>query len=267
MTKSSVQAAHTFAVLAYKRSPHLDMCLRSLIAQTVRSKILLCTSTPSDYLAEYSNRYQIPLKVNPHSGGIATDWSFAYAQPDTELVTLAHQDDIYYPQYTEKCLSAFSEASDALIAFTDYCELRYDCVIASNLNMKIKRILLRLAGLGFRIHRTKLQKRNLIRFGSPIPCPAVCYNRARIGCFSFDPTFKINLDWDAWERLSRRDGAFTSVPEIHMAHRIHEDSETTRGIMTSRRMDEDLLLFKRLWPVLVARLILCLYTFSYASNK
>ena len=38
---------HVFAVCAYKDSPYLEQCIRSLKAQTVPSHIIICTSTPS----------------------------------------------------------------------------------------------------------------------------------------------------------------------------------------------------------------------------
>lgn len=44
---------HTFVICAYKESPYLEACIRSLKKQTVASAICLATSTPSDYLKIY----------------------------------------------------------------------------------------------------------------------------------------------------------------------------------------------------------------------
>ena len=41
---------HTFAVCAYKESPYLDECVRSLVEQTVKTNIAVYTSTPNDYI-------------------------------------------------------------------------------------------------------------------------------------------------------------------------------------------------------------------------
>lgn len=38
---------HTFAVCAYRESPFLEDCVRSLVRQTVKSRILIATSTPT----------------------------------------------------------------------------------------------------------------------------------------------------------------------------------------------------------------------------
>ena len=34
---------HTFAVCAYKDSPYLEECLRSVTSQTVKSEVICCT--------------------------------------------------------------------------------------------------------------------------------------------------------------------------------------------------------------------------------
>lgn len=41
---------HTFAVCAYKESPHLEVCIRSLKAQSFSGNILLATSTPNSFI-------------------------------------------------------------------------------------------------------------------------------------------------------------------------------------------------------------------------
>ena len=41
---------HTFAVCAYGESPYLTECLDSLLAQTVKSRILIATATPNEFI-------------------------------------------------------------------------------------------------------------------------------------------------------------------------------------------------------------------------
>ena len=43
---------HTFAICAYKESPYLEACIRSLKRQSVKTGIILCTSTPGAFLEE-----------------------------------------------------------------------------------------------------------------------------------------------------------------------------------------------------------------------
>ena len=41
---------HIFAICAYKESPYLEECIVSLKNQTVKTDILLATSTPNEYI-------------------------------------------------------------------------------------------------------------------------------------------------------------------------------------------------------------------------
>ena len=61
---------HTFAVCAYKDSPYLEECLRSVTSQTVKSEVICCTSTPSSYVRELTARYQVPLYVRDGASNI-----------------------------------------------------------------------------------------------------------------------------------------------------------------------------------------------------
>ena len=86
---------HTFVICAYKESPYLGECISSLLKQTVKSRILIATSTPNEYITRTAAEYEIPVIVNKGQGGIVQDWNFAYKQADTPYVTIAHQDDFY----------------------------------------------------------------------------------------------------------------------------------------------------------------------------
>lgn len=86
---------HTFAVCAYKDSPYLEECLRSVTSQTVKSEVICCTSTPSSYIRELTARYQVPLYVRDGASNIREDWMFAYGKAQGRFVTIAHQDDRY----------------------------------------------------------------------------------------------------------------------------------------------------------------------------
>ena len=95
---------HTFVICAYKESEYLEECIQSLVNQTLRSEIIMVTSTPNEYIEMMSKKYDIPLFVNEGEGGITQDWNFALSRVDTRFATIAHQDDIYEPSYAEKML-------------------------------------------------------------------------------------------------------------------------------------------------------------------
>ena len=93
---------HTFAICAYKESEFLEECILSLVNQTVKTNIIMATSTPNDYIKNLANKYQIPLFIRNGKSDIRDDWNFAYNSADTEWVTIAHQDDRYNPAYVEE---------------------------------------------------------------------------------------------------------------------------------------------------------------------
>ena len=76
--------SHTFAICAYKQSPYLEECICSLTAQTVKSNIIIATSTPNDYIKALAEKYHLSLYINQGESGIAQDWNIAYRQAKTD---------------------------------------------------------------------------------------------------------------------------------------------------------------------------------------
>lgn len=254
---------HTFVVCAYQESPYLEICLNSLIKQSVQSNIIIVTSTENQFIRNIAKKYNI-LLFSHDDGGIGKDWNFGLKTAKTKYVTLAHQDDVYNKEYLSHVMQAFSKYSDTLIAFSDYNELRDGKIICKNKNLKIKRTLL--FPLKFN-GKKRLIKRAVLSFGNPICCPSVTYNKMLLENFVFDLKWSTNLDWSAWERLSRREGRFVYIDKPLMLHRIHEESETSNTIMNNQRAKEDLDMLAKFWPKNIAKYIFNQYTKSEKSNK
>lgn len=102
---------HTFVVCAYKENPHLEQTVESLEKQTVKSKIILSTSTPNDHIKTICEKHGIEMFVNPHPHLAGGDWNYGYSRAKAELVTIAHQDDIYEPDFLEVTLRLLISAS------------------------------------------------------------------------------------------------------------------------------------------------------------
>ena len=218
---------HTFVICAYKRSLFLEKCIHSLKKQTICSKIIMVTSTPNEYIEEIAKKYNIPLYIRKGKSDIATDWNYGYSKADTPYVTIAHQDDIYMPIYTEQMLNFLKESKYPLIAFSDYSELRNEQVVTSNKLLKIKRILL--TPLKFRICRKSIfVRRKVLSIGNAICCPSVTYAKKNLPDVIFNSGFQSNIDWEAWEKLSKLKGEFIYINKSLMCHRIHEKSTTTK---------------------------------------
>lgn len=257
---------HTFAICAYKESKFLEECIQSVIKQIDTSEIILATSTDNEYITKLCEKYKIKKFVNNGESGITQDWMFAVSCAKTPLVTIAHQDDVYFPDYSRKIISLYEKARKPLIVFTDYYELRNGNYVKSNKLLKIKRILL----LPLRIRafqKSKWIRRRVLSLGSPICCPSVAYAVGNLPQKLFLNHFRTNEDWEAWERYSKLDGEFLYCTEPLMAHRIHEESETSASIKETGRSKEDYEMYCKFWPKKIAQLLSRLYKESEKSNN
>lgn len=257
---------HTFVVCAYKESEYLKECIESLLAQTVKSRIVIATSTPNEHIRSIADRYRLDVCVNYGETGIAGDWNFALSCADTKYVTIAHQDDIYLKDYTKTVVHAMESQKKPVIAFTDYCEIRGANKVTDTKILRIKRIML------FPLRSRLLQRsiwlrRRSLSLGSAICCPSVCYCMPAMPSPVFHKHFRASIDWETWERLSSIRGSFVYCPRVLMGHRIHEGSETSAAIHDHVRTKEDYEMFCKFWPVPIARLIAGQYAKSEDSNE
>ena len=182
---------HTFAICAYKESQYLEECIKSLKNQTVKSNIIMATSTPNEYIENLAQKYNIKLYINNGEHGIGQDWNFAVSQTKTDYVTVAHQDDIYCENYLEEIVKKLENNKDFVIAFSDYNEIKNGKTIPLTVNLKIKKILqfpLKING------KSKFAKRFALAFGSSICCPAVTVNTKILGKKPYITNLKCDLD-------------------------------------------------------------------------
>ena len=154
-----------------------------------------------------------------------------------------------------------------LIVFSDYYEIREEGKVYSNTNLKIKRILLFPLRSRF-LASTKFGKRLSLRFGNAISCPAVTFDKDNINTNDiFKCDFVCDVDWYAWEKLSKKSGKFTFIKKPLMGHRVHEDSTTTEIINGRIRTKEDLIMFQKFWPNFIAKFINKFYVKAEDSNN
>lgn len=257
---------HTYVICAYRESEYLEECIRSLITQKIKSNIIMATSTPNEFLNGLSERYKIPLYVNLGEAGISGDWNFGLSKVNTPIATIAHQDDTYEPWYTEQVLKYMNKSKHPLIFFSDYGEIRDEKKETKNRLLNIKRIMLS----PFRLSWTSSSifvRRRVLSFGSPISCPTVSYFLPNLPKKIFDADYKSDLDWQAWEKISRLKGDFLFCKEICMYHRIHAESTTTEVLQDNERYREDLEMFMRFWPKPIAYILEWFYKSSEKSNE
>ena len=248
--------------MAYGDSPFLTDCLVSLRDQSVASRIVVTTSTPSAHIESAAKAFDAPLFVNPERAGIAADWTFAMESTDAAIVTLAHQDDVYYPRFLETSLALLEDPREAAIAFTGYQEIDDEGRRVSSRISRVKH-LLEGAALGPTSFPSRGRMRAFLSFGDPLPCSSVTYHRSRLGDFVFSRAYQANLDWDAWLRLLEVGRCFARTPARLIGRRHNPLTETSRLIREGVRKREDLEIFRRLWPSPIAELIAWAYRAGY----
>lgn len=254
---------HTFVICAYKEQPYLDECVKSLKNQTVKSEIIISTSTPNKMIEKVAKDNDVKLAINTKTKGHINDFCFAYEQAKTKYVTLCHQDDVYYEDFAEKILAKMRKRKDVTIGFSNYNERRNGITKKNNLLLIIKRIInFPLVFFG----KSKLARLFTLSLGNAICAPSVTYNKELISTPIKQSDLKANIDWDTWIDLAKEKGSFVYVTKALLEHRIHEESTTTSVIVNDIMRKEDYLMFKRFWPSPIAKLLTNIYCKSEKSN-
>ncbi|MCI8295209.1 MAG: glycosyltransferase [Lachnospiraceae bacterium] len=263
-----MKAFHTFAVCAYKDSPYLEACLRSVTGQSLPTRTILCTSTPSLYIERLAERYAIPLYVREGESKIREDWNFAYQMAESDFVTIAHQDDLYGRDYVKTLVAYARRYPDMSLFTTDHMTVREHQLVPGErlwLVKKLLRLPLKAHGLA---HLTFVKKAAL-RFGNPICCPACTYRkqeaREQAGQPFFRSDFRFALDWDHLIDMAEEPGRFICVEKPLMFHRLHKDAATNACMKDHVRSREELQVFRRLWPEPVVAFLMRFYQKAYAS--
>jgi len=260
------QEIHTFVVLAYKKSDLLEECIKSVIHQSLKTNVIIATSTPNEYIKTLANKYDLEIIVNDNPMHIGGDFDFAINCVKSKLITIAHQDDIYDYNYALNIVDQYNRHKDSIIIFSDYYEIRGNKKVYRNKNLTIKRILLFPLRIKA-ISKLRFVKRLILSFGCPICCPAVTFVKANVPKVIFSSNFKCNVDWNGWEKLSNIKGKFVFIPKKLMGHRIHNDSTTTAIINDNIRTKEDLEMLRKFWPITIAKFINKFYVKAEKSNN
>ena len=106
------------------------------------SNVVIATTTDNKFIRNLAKKYKLEVVVGKHTN-IGGDFDFAKNVGKTELVTVAHQDDIYDYDYSYEMVKAYKNNKDAIILFPNYYEIKKGNKVYNNLNLKIKRFLLR----------------------------------------------------------------------------------------------------------------------------
>lgn len=251
---------------AYGKAPYLPALLNSLMGQSAASKVIVCTSTPTPELQACCNQFAVPLFIREGMPGLKDDWNFAYekAAEIAELVTIAHQDDIYYPEYASEVIRMADAYPDMVL----FC-CRYDTIDELGMQKKgsaesVKRIL-RLPLRNQKKADSRLRKRLALSFGNSIGCPTCTYNTKYCSSPLFRNEYKFVTDWETLLRLAEMPGRFVAAEKPLMAYRVHRGAETMRNIENHNREREEREIFTRLHGSFAAGLLMWFYKRAYKA--
>ncbi len=257
---------HTFAISAYGDSPYLESCIKSLVGQSVESDIILCTSTPSDYLRMMTEKYDIPYYVREGAPGIGYDWNFAYAKADSELVTIAHQDDIYHHDYVKILLETKEKYPDMSVFMTSSATIKDGRVIGVSKVLAVKKLLRMPLRMPLFNHIASI-KRAAVSLGNPIICPSCSYDKTLCGEGIFNTKYQFILDWDALYRLASESGRWVCIEKPLILYRVHADAATGRAIRNNVREHEESEMFDRIHEGPLSDILKKVYQESYDDYK
>lgn len=235
---------HAFAIVAYGDCRYLEECIVSLKNQSVSSEIIICTSTPSDFIESLSLKYNIPVFVNHGEGGIAGDWNFAFEKANAQLVTLAHQDDVYHYDYVKELLNAKKRYPDMSLFTTSSNTMMNGNIVVGKVEIikKLLRLPLRIAAL----NKYSFVKMASIFLGNPIICPSCTYDKNYCGDKPFNSRYKVVLDWDFLYRLAIGEGRWVCIEKPLINYRVHAGATTSQGIKDHTREKEEAEMFERI---------------------
>ena len=253
--------SHTFAIVAYKESPYLEECINSVINQTIKSNVIICTSTKNNYIVNLSKKYKLKLFIREGKSDIQDDWNYAYNSTNTDLVTITHQDDIYENNYLEEIMKVANYYDDFKMIHTDYYPYKNGKKVIDK-NSKIKIILKIPLRIRF-LSKFKLFKVASLSFGNTVCCPSVTYNKKCIKGNPFTSNLKFGLDWDTFLKFAKEKGYYLYIPKKMICYRIHDAATTKEFIKDNKRIDEDILMFSKIWPKFIVKILMKGYVSSY----
>ena len=250
---------HTFVICAYKESPYLEECIKSLKNQTIKTNIIMTSSTENNYIKQFAKKYNIKVFFKKGKSDIQDDWNFAVSMCNTELVTVVHQDDIYDSTYAENILKNYT-GKEILMTTNNYYYINNKSV--DNKNLLIKRIL-KLPLLIPIIGNIRFIRKRTLSFGNTIQCPSATYNTKLFNGNIFTSDLKFGLDWDTFLKIYTMKGKIKYIPKKLMSFRISDESTTKTCLKNDLRLKEDNIMFNKFWPKFITKIIMNFYIKCY----
>ena len=232
---------HTFVILAYHESDDLEECIKSVINQSVKSNVVIATSTPNDYIIDLASEYSLGVMVNKAKSNKGRDYNFAINSYDTELITIAHQDDLYDRNYTKEIIECYKKNKDATIIFTDNYEIEKEKKIKKSKSLFWKRYFL--LPLKYSLfQKNKFYKLRALRREKFICTSSITFIKKNIHEDIFPTNLKYDNDWQGLIDLARKETKFVYLKKELVGYRIDDIK------VNKKKTLEDEKILKSLYP-------------------
>ena len=232
---------HTFVILAYLENDNLLECVKSVLNQTVKSNVIIATSTKNDYIIDLASEYGLGVMVNDNTSNKGSDYNYALNAFDTEIVTIAHQDDIYDRNYVKEIMNYYNKNKDASIIITDSYEVLGDKKLKRSRSLLKKNFLIK--PLKYKkFQNKKYFKLRSLKYNQSFCTSTVTYIKKNIKNDFFPTDLTYNNDWQAFIELAKTDSRFVLIDKKLVGHRIKLNE------VNDVKIKEDILIYKSLWP-------------------
>lgn len=232
---------HTFVILAYLENDNLEECIKSVLNQTVKSNVIIATSTKSDFIIDLASEYGLGVMINDSSSNKANDYNYALNAFDTKLVTIAHQDDVYDRNYVKEILKSYEQNNDASIIFTDYYEVLNDKKIKDNFKKRITKLLLKPLKYK-RLQNKKYFKKLSLKYKQCFCTSSVTYVKENIEKEFFSNELTYNNDWLSFINLANVNSKFVYINKKLIWKRVKE------VLNNEEKINENIFIYRKMWP-------------------
>lgn len=231
---------HTFVILAHKESDDLEECIKSVMKQSVKTNVVIATSTKNDYIIDLASKYGIGVMVNDIISNKGNDYNYAIDSFKTPLVTIAHQDDLYDRNYVKEILEYYENNKDASIIFTDNYEIDVDQKIKHSKNLFYKRYLKYPLKWHCLNNKTFFKLRSL-KYMNSICTSSVTFIKENISSNFFPTDLKYENDWQAFINLAKKESRFAYLDKKLVGYRVF------KGKPDKSRLKEKERIYISLW--------------------
>lgn len=231
------------AVPIHNGRPFLERTIQSLLSQTVRPDEIVCIDDAStDDSASVVARIGDPsleLLRNPTRVGLSANWNRALQlAANFDYVTIAHQDDIYEPDYLRDVTAALESHPSSFIAHTKASVIDET---DQKLDLAATRYKDKFWPKNDFVERTVEDELALLIRGDYIFCPSVTFRVSTLPAIGlFDEQYEFVPDWDFWLRGLMAGHTIVGVNRHLIRYRSHSRSATALAEKTLRRYLEEI---------------------------